>query len=532
MDALSLRRRGKRVVPKSSSSKTPFQVGPHIGLSSNGHPGEFRLNGNQMEAIESLYNSTPAIAAARSVLHGQLLSGGIVLRRNGTDVKLRPEFERYLSTKWLSFAADSLDSLLKWGLVAVAYDEDLDLKRRRKASENVLCPIVPPRECIDIAYIAGGLAGYSREYIVYNLAPSFGNKRDENARVFIRESPDAAGNILSPMSKCFELASFVTALTELALTSEITLARPRVWTQARQERGNSGNDAGNLFFDQESREVQNDLDVEGNRHAAQALNMQSQLARIINNLQTRGNEGPNHVKGSMTGNSVASGKHSHIPPEVPPAIFSLPRDQEVASTAGQMPQARGDLESLQRLAVELYGASFGVPADLLFNGRFASKNTSQLALLNSTVTSLAKSLNEILTAAYSDIYGTDGDTTLELITAPLAATEEVVALHAAGLAPVEVAVPAVLHAIGASKEAIEKAVAEAVKAKDELKGHEDTSKNDEKRSRDSEHKAGEKRLVIELQQASANLERTKAETNRLKAPEGEPSDEKQKKQKK
>ena len=75
-------------------------------------------------------------------------------------------------------------------------------------------------------------------------------------------------------------------------------------------------------------------------------------------------------------------------------------------------------------------------------------------------------------------------------------------------------------------------MAEAVKAKDELKEHEDASKNDEKRSRDSEHKAGEKRLVIELQQASANVERTKAETNRLKAPEGEPSDEKQKKQKK
>ena len=46
-----------------------------------------------------------------------------------------------------------------------------------------------------------------------------------------------------------------------------------------------------------------------------------------------------------------------------------------------MPQARGDFEALQRLAIEQIGATFGVPADLMFNGRFASKSTSQYVTL-------------------------------------------------------------------------------------------------------------------------------------------------------
>ena len=101
-----------------------------------------------------------------------------------------------------------------------------------------------------------------------------------------------------------------------------------------------------------------------------------------------------------------------------------------------------------------------MPASLLFDGRFASKTTSQLTLLNTTVSMLAKSVNLVLTLAYRDIYGDDHDepVTCELITSPLAATEEVVALYAAGLCPLEIAVPACLHAIGTSRDQIAEAV--------------------------------------------------------------------------
>ena len=207
--------------------------------------------------------------------------------------------------------------------------------------------------------------------------------------------------------------------------------------------------------------------------------MQSQLCKIINNLQTRNAEpGDGNNPRSFSG-GVATGKHSMVPPEVPPSIFCAakgvqrpasaaprraiiarsrpPQDQEMANLAGQLPQARGDLESLQRLAIEQFCSAFGVPGDLIFNGRFASKSTAQLSLLNTTVAQLSKYVNQALTVAYRDIYGDgDGDqpVTLQLITSPLAATEEVVNLFAAGLAPVEIALPAVLNAIGATRDQI------------------------------------------------------------------------------
>ncbi len=63
---------------------------------------------------------------------------------------------------------------------------------------------------------------------------------------------------------------------------------------------------------------------------------------------------------------------------------------------------------------------------------------------------LAKSVSSVLTMAYRDIYGEDEDgdapAMLQLLTSPLAATDEVLNLYAGGLAPVELAMPAVLRA--------------------------------------------------------------------------------------
>lgn len=54
-----------------------------------------------------------------------------------------------------------------------------------------------------------------------------------------------------------------------------------------------------------------------------------------------------------------------------------------------MPQARGDLEGLQRLVIEQMGAAFGVPSDLLFQGKFASKSTAQYVTLTDQIPSRA-----------------------------------------------------------------------------------------------------------------------------------------------
>lgn len=91
--------------------------------------------------------------------------------------------------------------------------------------------------------------------------------------------------------------------------------------------------------------------------------------------------------------------------------------------------------------------------------------------MNITVTQLAKSINTVLTLAYRDIYseGADDDVgQLQLLTSPLAANAEVLQLYTGGLIPVELAMPSVLHSIGASKDVIDRVVEEAMqKKKDE-----------------------------------------------------------------
>ena len=76
----------------------------------------------------------------------------------------------------------------------------------------------------------------------------------------------------------------------------------------------------------------------------------------------------------------------------------------------------------------------GVPASVIFEGKFSSNSMSQLQLLNTTVTAMALSVNKVLTACYHAVYddAIEGDE-LVLLTAPLAATTEVQELFTAGI---------------------------------------------------------------------------------------------------
>ena len=144
----------------------------------------------------------------------------------------------------------------------------------------------------------------------------------------------------------------------------------------------------------------------------------------------------------------------------------------------------------------------------------------RLSLLNTTVAQLAKWVNLVLTMAYRDIYGEEeGEepSQLTLLTSPLSSTEEVVNLYAAGLAPIEVAMPAVLHAIGATPDAIEKATKEAKdrqsKKDDCVDCAEEEGKiglelaNEEKRINNSNL---DKKQKLELQVQQENLRQSKA----------------------
>ena len=146
----------------------------------------------------------------------------------------------------------------------------------------------------------------------------------------------------------------------------------------------------------------------------------------------------------------------------------------------------------------------------------------RLSLLNTTVAQLAKWVGLVLTAAYRDVYGEETEsevpTELQLLTAPLAASEEVVALYTAGLAPVEIAMPAVLHAIGASKDEIDAAVKKAVEDADKKCNCEDEDRQlqvEDQKLQQEERKqsiaANKKREAVELEQAKANVSKTQAE---------------------
>jgi hypothetical protein len=534
-----LRDAGQRKPALARSKLGEGVIANSLGVTTGGSA-EHRLNLAQVYALEHMFQGNPAVQAARTVLSGQLLSGGISLRKNGTDVELQPAFRDHLNEVWLPFAQDVIDCFLKWGMVVISYEEHEDdlrraslLSKRRKVEPAVprgksasraakavqqtpteppvIVPIVPMLGSYEIAYRMGGRAGYKREYMVYTTNPTTGTRVDEEARVVVKQHPDQVGNVNSPLASVFELGSFVAAIMELAVVAESSRARPRMVTQMRKKDA-SALDPGNLFFDSESRAVQAGADADESAGQARALQLQQQMCAMINRLQTK-HYGPDHDMHSFGGGggSKITGKLPYAPPEVAPTLFTLPKEQELAPNMSN-PESRGDLEALTRLSIEQFSAAFGVPSDLIFSGRFAGKSTSQyvphhsnpypmpcsrsahareqaswkrctcidqsacfarrLSLLNITVSQLAKAVNSVLTIAYRDIYSegpSDDVGQLQLLTSPLAATDEVLNLFNGGLVPVEIAMPSVLHAIGATKDDIDAALEKAKQREDEAK---------------------------------------------------------------
>lgn len=83
--------------------------------------------------------------------------------------------------------------------------------------------------------------------------------------------------------------------------------------------------------------------------------------------------------------------------------------------------------------------------------------------LNSTVSQLAKAVNMVLSKTYNMLYADDDAETeapaqLKLQTSPLAASEEIEKLFTSQIIDLESALPAALHALGATTEESEKAM--------------------------------------------------------------------------
>ena len=341
--------------------------------------GSNRLNVSQIYEIERLFSTHPAIQAARTVLHAQLFSGGIALFRDGKAQNVINEsksrrigsnnggssssssssaptrapseagdeangvketFHRHLSTHWLEFAKDVCDSFLKWGVCAIVFElETQDPVKRaamlakaeerisgpvRKRSESSaskrLVPKVPMLGTYEIGFDYVGRFGYTREYKVYAQVPGQSMQEDDQAIVFVRQAPDSVGNINSPLAAVYELGSFVHSITELAHVAEISRATPQIITQLRPPPKTAGLDPGALFFDSESRNIQSGQDNDESQSAARALEMQAQLCKIINNLQTT-----NREPGAPGSSSAANG--TYHPPDIQPKLFTIPKGE-------------------------------------------------------------------------------------------------------------------------------------------------------------------------------------------------------------
>ena len=485
---MDVHRAGKRslVSARGGAKSTPYSA------FEQGSAGECQINSKQMASIQHLYHTSPSIQAARTILMGQLLGSGLQLTRAGKAVKLTPTFSKHLETQWMPFAREVIDSTLMYGMVVVSMEEETppafakfirdsrgqnngahgdtepssggpSSKRRKpsggpasnaprgqpgdpqtkesleaaqvvsnapgpSASAPNVVPIVPVFGSYEVSLTPSGRAAYTRRARVFTTSPAHAYTEDPYAAVFFRNEPDTNGNLVSPVASAFEFASFVNALRELALSAELVRATPTLVTQSAPRGGMHGGSGGvdhaSLFFDSEARAVnQQQSDAEASERTQQ-LGLTVKLAAELNRLRTTVQE----QGGSGSGSVVPSA----LPPEVPPRLFALPDKQQLVPNALQ-PQARSDLESLMRLANDHIAASMGVPASVVFEGRFSSNSMSQLQLMNTTVTSIALFVNSVMTQTYHAIYGAGKDEEeLILVVAPLAANQEIEQLYNSG----------------------------------------------------------------------------------------------------
>lgn len=224
---------GKR---KSARHAGKSLLAPTLGVHET--LGESRLNTQQIYALEAMFSSHPAVQAAKTVLHSQLLSGGLQLVRGASVLKpvsygeknddgsrrqgVTTDWAQHLEDYWLPFARDTVDSFLKFGLATVVFAEipddsnqaaierlkkDVGMAARdvKRPRTRVLVPHVPHLGTYDVAFKGVDDYGYTRQYLVYNTAPGHATRVDEAAVVHVRQHPDSVGNVNSPLATVYEL---------------------------------------------------------------------------------------------------------------------------------------------------------------------------------------------------------------------------------------------------------------------------------------------------------------------------------------
>jgi hypothetical protein len=398
---LNLRKRAVRKDPPAKRGKYGGADPSPLSAIDAGTPGEIPISNDTMMALSHLYNTSPSIQAARTILMGQLLSSGCVVRRAGKEVKLQDTFSRHLRDVWVPFARNVIDHFLQFGFVVVSLEEENpppfanflkgkalaatsemgpenpqphngykreapDASEARAAKRPVatdtrmdrvataqklasqqqgarnLVPHVPDVGQYQLSFCYVGETSYRRQYRIFTTNSDSVYRQDFSSEVFFKSPPDVAGNICSPIATVFQSASFISALEELALQAEVVRARQLLVTQPMPKvAGNNNLDPANLFFDSESRAVQASATAEDDAQQASSLATQAKMMQIINRLQTT-----NAVQqpGGAPGPSAAP---AHVPPPMPPQLFAAPERQQVVPGV-KPPEARSDLVDIMR----------------------------------------------------------------------------------------------------------------------------------------------------------------------------------------
>ena len=414
---MDLRKRIKRRDPQPRNSKSKANPSPLSAIDA-GSPGEVKIINDHLYALNHLYHASPSIQAARTILLGQLLSSGCVIRRDGRDVPLKDTFARHLHDVWTPFAKKVIDHFLQFGFVVVSLEEEApppfsnfirgkqmaaqsemgpdantlrntprdppDASEARAAKRPIaadtdqrqrtpkrpaatppkplnLIPVVPDVGQCELSFVYVGESNYRRQYRIFSTNSDSVYKQDFASEVFFRSEPDAGGNIISPVATVFQSASFISALEELALQAEVVRARQMLVTQpVMRTQGSQNLDPANLFFDSESRAVQASATAEDDAAQAGSLALQAKMMQMINRLQTTNADGTNRPGG-------ASAVPAHVPPPMPPQLFACPDRQQVVPGV-RPPEARSDLVELMRVVNDHIAASMGVPASVIFEG--------------------------------------------------------------------------------------------------------------------------------------------------------------------
>jgi hypothetical protein len=375
---MDLRKRiARRDPPKRGGDKAKATPSPLSAIDA-GSPGEVKIINDHLYALNHLYHASPSIQAARTILLGQLLSSGCVIRRDGRDVPLKDTFARHLHDVWVPFAKKVIDHFLQFGFVIVSLEEEApppfsnfirgkkmaaqsemgpeantlrntprdppDAAEARQAKAPVvsdsdqprqrtpkrpataqpskpvnLVPVVPDVGQCELSFVYVGESHYRRQYRIFSTNSDSVYKQDFASEVFFRSEPDAGGNVCSPIATVFQSASFISALEELALQAEVVRARQMLVTQpVTRSQGSQNLDPANLFFDSESRAVQASATAEDDAAQAGSLALQAKMMQMINRLQTTNADGTNNRPGG------ASAVPAHVPPPMPPQLFACP----------------------------------------------------------------------------------------------------------------------------------------------------------------------------------------------------------------